>query len=167
MDGEKYIGSTTVDFTIEKATVTITAANKSAVVGSAQPELTYISTGILSVTVTVAILVAAVYLPSTAAVLAITVITVSTAGLADGETLTTAPTLTCTPDMNTVGSYPITASGAAVSNGGGRQLHRVDGLAQDGKVDLYHAGLPVVPDHILNLRTCPCTLWVMILRRYG
>ena len=79
--GEKYIGSTTVDFTIEKATVTITAANKSAVVGSAQPELTY---------------------------------TVS--GLADGETLATAPTLTCTPDMNTVGSYPITASGAAVPN---------------------------------------------------
>ncbi len=83
VDGEKYIGSTTVDFTIEKATVTITAVNKSAVVGSAQPELTY---------------------------------TVS--GLADGETLTTAPTLTCTPDMNTVGSYPITASGAAVSNTG-------------------------------------------------
>ena len=81
--GEKYIGSTTVDFTIEKATVTITAANKSAVVGSAQPELTY---------------------------------TVS--GLADGETLDTVPTLTCTPDMNTVGSYPITASGAAVPNTG-------------------------------------------------
>ena len=39
-----------------------------------------------------------------------------------------------------------------VLDGGGRQLHRVDGLAQAGKVDLYHAGLPVVPDHILNLR---------------
>ena len=79
--GDKYIGSTTVDFTIGKASVTITAASKSAVVGSTKPELTY-----------------------------------TVAGLANGDTLATVPTLTCDADMNTVGSYPITASGAAVPN---------------------------------------------------
>lgn len=77
--GDKYIGSTVVNFTIDKATVTITADNKSATVGSARPDLTY---------------------------------TVS--GLADGEELTTAPTLTCDADMSKVGSYPIIASGAVV-----------------------------------------------------
>ena len=78
-----YIGKTTVSFTIAKATVTITVADKSAVAGSARPELTY---------------------------------TVS--GLVGEDTLATAPTLTCDPDMNTVGSYPITAGGAAVPGGG-------------------------------------------------
>ena len=79
----KYIGETTVNFTIRKATITITAANKSATVGSAQPELTY---------------------------------TVS--GLASGDELATKPTLTCDADMSKTGSYPITASGAAVPNTG-------------------------------------------------
>ena len=90
----KYIGETTVNFTISKATITITAANKSATVGSAQPELTY---------------------------------TVS--GLASGDELATKPTLTCDADMSKAGSYPITASGAAVPNTGNyeTEITYVDG----------------------------------------
>ncbi|MDE6280667.1 MAG: hypothetical protein K2M15_02565, partial [Oscillospiraceae bacterium] len=81
--GGEYAGKTTLNFTISKASVTITAASKSATVGSAQPELTYTVTGLVG-----------------------------------DDKLLTEPTLACAPDMNTVGSYPITASGAAVPNTG-------------------------------------------------
>ncbi|MBD5169927.1 MAG: leucine-rich repeat protein [Oscillibacter sp.] len=100
-----YIGKTTVSFTIAKATVTITAENKSAVAGSAQPELTY---------------------------------TVS--GLVGEDTLATAPTLTCDPDMNTVGSYPITAGGAAVPGGGN---YNVEIVYVQGTLTVT---APIVPD---------------------
>ena len=45
-------------------------------------------------------------------------LTYTVTGLASGDTLTTEPTLTCDADMNTIGQYPITASGAAVPSGG-------------------------------------------------
>ena len=79
--GDTYIGTLSLDFTIAKATITITAADKSAAAGNAKPELTY---------------------------------TVS--GLVGEDALSTAPTLTCDADMDTVGSYPITAAGATVPN---------------------------------------------------
>ena len=40
-DAAKYISILSLDFTISKDTITITATNKSAVVGNTQPELTY------------------------------------------------------------------------------------------------------------------------------
>ena len=43
-----YVGSTTVNFTISKATVTITVADKEAYVGSDMPELTYTVSGLAS-----------------------------------------------------------------------------------------------------------------------
>ena len=78
-----YIGSLSLDFTISKASITITADDKRADVGAAKPALTYTVTGLVS-----------------------------------GDTLAAAPTLTCDADMNTIGQYPITASGAAVPSGG-------------------------------------------------
>lgn len=45
VNGE-YIGSTVLDFTIQKATVTITADSKNAVAGSEKPELTYTASGL-------------------------------------------------------------------------------------------------------------------------
>ena len=45
-------------------------------------------------------------------------LTYTVTGLVSGDTLTTEPTLTCDADMNTIGQYPITASGAAVPSGG-------------------------------------------------
>ena len=78
-----YIGSLSLDFTISKASITITADDKQADVGAAKPALTYTVTGLVS-----------------------------------GDTLAAAPTLTCDADMNTIGQYPITASGAAVPSGG-------------------------------------------------
>ncbi len=83
-DGDaNYTGTTEIDFTINQAQITITAANKTAKAGEAAPAYTY-----------------------------------TVAGLVSGETLKTAPTLSCTPNMNTAGTYPITASGAVVPDGG-------------------------------------------------
>jgi len=82
-DNPDYIGRWNVEFEITPATVTITADNKSAYVGSAMPTPTYTVTGLVR-----------------------------------PDTLATEPTLTCSADMNTAGSYPITASGAAVPSGG-------------------------------------------------
>lgn len=48
VEDDTHIGSTTLPFTIEKATVTIKADNKTATVGDAQPELTYTATGLAS-----------------------------------------------------------------------------------------------------------------------
>ncbi len=45
-------------------------------------------------------------------------LTYTVTGLVSGDTLATAPTLACDADMNTIGQYPITASGAAVPSGG-------------------------------------------------
>lgn len=45
-------------------------------------------------------------------------LTTTVTGLADGEALKTQPTLSCEADMSTAGSYEITASGAAVPDGG-------------------------------------------------
>ena len=78
-----YIGSVSLDFTIAKASITITADSKRADVGTAKPALTYTVTGLVG-----------------------------------RDTLATEPTLTCDADMDTVGQYPITASGAAVPSGG-------------------------------------------------
>ena len=76
-----YIGeSAIISFTISKATITITADNKTATRGGAEPAYTYTVTG-----------------------------------LATGETLGGALSVTCpTADMATAGTYPIVASGAAV-----------------------------------------------------
>lgn len=78
----EYIGSITLDFTIDKSSITIKADNKKATVGTTKPALTY------------------------------TVI-----GLADGDALAAAPILICDANMDTIGKYPITASGAAVPSG--------------------------------------------------
>ena len=45
-------------------------------------------------------------------------LTYTVSGLAAGDTLAAEPTLTCDADMDTIGQYPITASGAAVPSGG-------------------------------------------------
>ena len=45
-------------------------------------------------------------------------LTYTVTGLVGSDTLATAPTLACDADMNTIGQYPITASGAAVPSGG-------------------------------------------------
>ena len=78
-DTNTYIGSLSLDFTISKASITITADDKQADVGTAKPALTYTVTGLVG-----------------------------------ADTLATAPTLACDADMDTIGQYPITASGAAV-----------------------------------------------------
>ncbi|MBO9606155.1 MAG: S-layer homology domain-containing protein [Paenibacillaceae bacterium] len=55
--------------------------------------------------------------------------TYTVTGLAAGETLATVPTLSSTPDMTAVGTYPITASGAVVPSGGNynEEIVYVDG----------------------------------------
>ena len=78
-ESNDYTGSRTLSFTISKASITITADDKRADVGTAKPALTYTVTGLVG-----------------------------------ADTLATAPTLTCDADMDTIGQYPITASGAAV-----------------------------------------------------
>ena len=80
---DTYTGSRTLSFTVAKASITITADDKRADVGTAKPALTYTVTGLVG-----------------------------------SDTLATAPTLACDADMNTIGQYPITASGAAVPSGG-------------------------------------------------
>ena len=57
------------------------------------------------------------------------------AGLAEGESLKTEPTLTCAADMNKTGVYAIKASGAEVPEGG--NYH--DAITYvDGKLTVYH-----------------------------
>ncbi len=78
-----YTGSQEIDFTINQAQLTITAANQTINAGTAAPTYTY-----------------------------------TVAGLASGETLKTAPVMSCTANLNVVGTYPITPSGAVVPDGG-------------------------------------------------
>lgn len=82
-DNDSYTGSVTLHFTVSKASITITADDKSITVGGAKPELTATITG-----------------------------------LAEGETLKTAPVLVCDADLSKAGTYPITVSGALVPDGG-------------------------------------------------
>jgi hypothetical protein len=93
-----FTGSRNIDFTIDKATITVTAANKSATVGDAAPTL-------FSADCTVT-------------------------GLANGETLQTAPTVAyvSTPDMTKAGTTAIKASGAVAPVGGNyEEIVYVDG----------------------------------------
>ena len=96
-DNAGYTGSTNLDFTIKKATITITAADKNAMVGDAAPALSA-----ADCTVT---------------------------GLADGETLSAAPTVAyaSTPDMTEAGTTAIIASGAVAPAGDNYKIDYVNG----------------------------------------
>ena len=97
---DQYTGSVTLNCSISKAAVTITALDVSAAVGSKLPTFSY-----------------------------------RVAGLAEGESLKTEPTLTCAADMNKAGVYAIKASGAEVPEGG--NYH--DAITYvDGKLTVYH-----------------------------
>lgn len=100
VEDSRYTGSVTLNCTIAKATVTITALDVSAAVGSKLPTFTY-----------------------------------RVAGLAQGESLKTEPTLTCAADMNKVGTYVIKASGAEVPEGG--NYHDTITYV-DGKLTVYY-----------------------------
>ena len=100
VEDSRYTGSDTLNCTIAKAAVTITALDVSAAVGSKLPTFSY-----------------------------------RVAGLAEGESLKTEPTLTCTADMNKAGVYAIKASGAEVPEGG--NYH--DAITYvDGKLTVYY-----------------------------
>ena len=100
VEDSRYTGSVTLNCTIAKAAVTITALDVSAPVGSKLPTFSY-----------------------------------RVAGLAEGESLKTEPTLTCTADMNKAGVYAIKASGAEVPEGG--NYH--DAITYvDGKLTVYY-----------------------------
>lgn len=97
---DQYTGSVTLNCTISKAAVTITALDVSAPVGSKLPTFSY-----------------------------------RVAGLAEGESLKTEPTLTCVADMNQAGTYAIKASGAEVPEGG--NYHDTITYV-DGKLTVYY-----------------------------
>lgn len=97
---DQYTGSVTLNCSISKAAVTITALDVSAAVGSKLPTFSY-----------------------------------RVAGLAEGESLKTEPTLTCAADMNKTGVYAIKASGAEVPEGG--NYHDTITYV-DGKLTVYH-----------------------------
>ena len=100
VEDSRYTGSDTLNCTIAKAAVTITALDVSAPVGSKLPTFSY-----------------------------------RVAGLAEGESLKTEPTLTCTADMNKAGVYAIKASGAEVPEGG--NYHDTITYV-DGKLTVYY-----------------------------
>ena len=100
VEDSRYTGSDTLNCTIAKAAVTITALDVSAAVGSKLPTFSY-----------------------------------RVAGLAEGESLKTEPTLTCTADMNKAGVYAIKASGAEVPEGG--NYHDTITYV-DGKLTVYY-----------------------------
>ncbi len=97
---DQYTGSVTLNCSISKAAVTITALDVSAPVGSKLPTFSY-----------------------------------RVAGLAEGESLKTEPTLTCAADMNKTGVYAIKASGAEVPEGG--NYHDTITYV-DGKLTVYY-----------------------------
>ena len=97
---DQYTGSVTLNCSISKAAVTITALDVSAPVGSKLPAFSY-----------------------------------RVAGLAEGESLKTEPTLTCAADMNKTGVYAIKASGAEVPEGG--NYHDTITYV-DGKLTVYY-----------------------------
>lgn len=97
---DQYTGSVTLNCSISKAAVTITALDVSAPVGSKLPTFSY-----------------------------------RVAGLAEGESLKTEPTLTCAADMNKAGVYAIKASGAEVPEGG--NYHDTITYV-DGKLTVYY-----------------------------
>lgn len=97
---DQYTGSETLNCSISKAAVTITALDVSAAVGSKLPAFSY-----------------------------------RVAGLAEGESLKTEPTLTCAADMNKAGVYAIKASGAEVPEGG--NYHDTITYV-DGKLTVYY-----------------------------
>ena len=97
---DQYTGSVTLNCSISKAAVTITALDVSAAVGSKLPTFSY-----------------------------------RVAGLAEGESLKTEPTLTCAADMNKTGVYAIKASGAEVPEGG--NYHDTITYV-DGKLTVYY-----------------------------
>lgn len=97
---DQYTGSVTLNCSISKAAVTITALDVSAAVGSKLPTFSY-----------------------------------RVAGLAEGESLKTEPTLTCAADMNKAGVYAIKASGAEVPEGG--NYHDTITYV-DGKLTVYY-----------------------------
>ena len=97
---DQYTGSVTLNCSISKAAVTITALDVSAPVGSKLPAFSY-----------------------------------RVAGLAEGESLKTEPTLTCAADMNKAGVYAIKASGAEVPEGG--NYHDTITYV-DGKLTVYY-----------------------------
>ena len=100
VEDSRYTGSDTLNCTIAKAAVTITALDVSAAVGSKLPAFSY-----------------------------------RVAGLAEGESLKTEPTLTCAADMNKTGVYAIKASGAEVPEGG--NYHDTITYV-DGKLTVYY-----------------------------
>ena len=100
VEDDQYTGSVTLNCTISKAAVTITALDVSAPVGSKLPTFSY-----------------------------------RVAGLAEGESLKTEPTLTCAADMNKTGVYAIKASGAEVPEGG--NYHDTITYV-DGKLTVYY-----------------------------
>ena len=100
VEDSRYTGSDTLNCTIAKAAVTITALDVSAAVGSKLPAFSY-----------------------------------RVAGLAEGESLKTEPTLTCAADMNKAGVYAIKASGAEVPEGG--NYHDTITYV-DGKLTVYY-----------------------------
>ena len=97
---DQYTGSVTLNCSISKAAVTITALDVSAAVGSKLPTFSY-----------------------------------RVAGLAEGESLKTEPTMTCAADMNQAGTYAIKASGAEVPEGG--NYHDTITYV-DGKLTVYY-----------------------------
>lgn len=100
VEDSRYTGAVTLNCTIAKAAVTITALDVSAPVGSKLPTFSY-----------------------------------RVAGLAEGESLKTEPTLTCAADMNKTGVYAIKASGAEVPEGGNYN----DAITYvDGKLTVYY-----------------------------
>ena len=100
VEDSRYTGAVTLNCTIAKAAVTITALDVSAPVGSKLPTFSY-----------------------------------RVAGLAEGESLKTEPTLTCAADMNKTGVYAIKASGAEVPEGG--NYHDTITYV-DGKLTVYY-----------------------------
>lgn len=100
VEDDQYTGSVTLNCSISKAAVTITALDVSAKAGQQLPAFPY-----------------------------------RVAGLAEGDSLKTEPTLTCAADMNQAGVYAIKASGAEVPEGG--NYHDTITYV-DGKLTVYY-----------------------------
>ena len=79
-----YIGTDSFEFTINQAPLTVTADNKTAIVGAAMPELTYTVTGMVN-------------------------------GESAATAIAATPSLSCTADMNTAGTYTITITGGTAT----------------------------------------------------
>lgn len=69
-------------------------------------------------------------------------LTYQVSGRAEGEALKTEPKLTCTPDMNAEGTYPIEISGAAVPDGGN---YKAEIVYQPGTLTVSEKPAPPKP----------------------